>query len=114
MHAVCTVRAATAEDLPKIRKLIGLSSELSHEVAQAVSSTTWPGDRQVLVVDAAHDELAAVAVIAFAPPLAHLEALVMSSGCASSELEARVLGVSEALAQAFGCTSLDVPARVAA
>jgi N-acetylglutamate synthase-like GNAT family acetyltransferase len=97
------VRTATSEDLPKIERLIQLPPGALTSCAQ-----------HVLVVDGAHDDLAAVAVVAIAPPQAHLETLVMAPDCASRKLEARLVGVSEALAEAFGCAALDVPARVAA
>jgi hypothetical protein len=101
-----TVRIATSEDLAEVQRLI---PRISHDGLASIT-----GRRYLLVVDAPSGGLAAAAIIALAPPQAHLEALAMDSRVACHELEARIIGVASGLGEAFACTSLDVPGTLAA
>jgi hypothetical protein len=98
-----TIRGALDEDLPKVRALLQLPANAPLERSR---------EHQVLVLDDPRSgSLAAAAIVVLQRPTAHLQALVMSAGCACARLEERLLGVAWALARAFGCRTLDVPGR---
>jgi hypothetical protein len=111
MTAVPTIRVATCADRPELERLLERPLRSEHDAAK---SATASARRYQLVVDAPSGGLCAAAIVALAPPHAHLEALAIDERYACHELEARLIGVAGALAEAFGCASLDVPGRMAA
>jgi hypothetical protein len=89
-----------------VRRLLETKSGHNVDTSMLVTVT---GQRHVLVLDSPTGDLAAVAVVAIDPPIAHLEVLAMEPCYSSRELETRMYAVAEALAEAFECRSLDIP-----
>jgi N-acetylglutamate synthase-like GNAT family acetyltransferase len=110
MRSIPTIRTAGAEDLPAVRRLLEASGE-------KFDDQTWrtiPGERYLLVLDAADGGLAAAAQLVLEDGRGHLAMLCVDERYEGDGLEDRVIGVIEAMCHAFGADTLDVPPRRAA
>jgi len=94
-----TIRLATPEDVPRIRKLVPGDHDLS----------TVPGHRYVLVLDAPDAQLAATAAVTLENGRGHLCFLAIAPAYEGEKLEDRMIAVAEAVCAAYGCDTLDVP-----
>lgn len=102
--AICTIRTATREDLPRARDLLR-----RHGIVIPRELDAQCAGRHVLVLDEA-GTLEAVAVLQIAAGHGHLIALAVEH--ANRALEERMVGVAEAMCAAFDA-DLDVGARAA-
>ena len=98
MQSTATIREATEDDTPALRRLLGPQT----------FDERVPGRHHVLVVDGTDGHLAAAAVVDIEGAQGHIARLVVAAGFAGDGLEQRLIGVAEALCRAFGAETFEV------